>query len=465
MSLFRTLLGGRGDLEQKADFTALTWAALFGGPPAKSGVSVSVDTSLRVTAVLGCCRVLAEGIAQLPLKLYREKDDGGKDVAKDHPLYTRLWRRPNDWQTSFEWRESMMLHAALTHGGFSYINRSSRTGEVLELVPIMPSSVRVLMDPQYNVTYQVSDREGLVATLPREKILHLRGPSWNTFSGLEMVTQAREAIGLSIAAEESLARLHSNGSRPSGILSTEQKLSPDALDRIKRNWQETYAGLQNNFRTVVLDAGMKFGQLSMNPVDSQTHESRKHQIEEVCRAFRVFPQMVGYADKTSTYASAEQFFLGHVTHSLGPWIERFEQVLARDLLTQKEVEQGYFAKFNVAGLLRGDSKSRAEYYASGILNGWLSRNEARKTEDLDPVEGLDKPLVPLNMVAHDAAKPPGASAADQKALARAIAIELGVPGLEEKIGRVLSARNEGNLKKARDLIDEVLKQVDAQASE
>jgi HK97 family phage portal protein len=464
MSILTKILGGRP--EAKADFGALTLAALLGGPTSKSGVAVNIDSALRVTTVLGCCRVLAEGIAQLPLKLYRENAKGGKELSRTHPLYTRLWRRPNDWQTSFEWRETMMYHATLTKGGFSFINRNSRTGEVMELLPLLPANVNPVQLENYDVAYQVADKKGVIATLPRASILHLRGPSWNSYSGMEMILQAREAIGLSIAAEESLARLYSNGSRPSGVLATDAKLQPDQLERIKRNAQEAYAGLQNAFRTMVLDGGFKYTQMSLGPVDSQTHESRKHQVEEIARAFRVFPQMIGYADKTSTYASAEQFFLGHVIHSLGPWIERWEQVLMRDLLTEDEVQQGYFAKFSVGGLLRGDAKSRAEYYASGIVNGWLVRNEARRLEDLDPIDGLDEPLVPLNMgTKADAAAQQDAAAVNQKALIKAIAAELGLPNdaeIEKKVGRILSARNEGKLKEARDLIQEVLDQVDTQ---
>jgi len=454
----------RGQPETKVlDASALLYDNLFGGPASKSGVAVSVESSLKVTAVLACVRVLSEGIAQLPLKLYQERDDGVKQIAKSHPLYKKLWRRPNGFQTSFEWRESKMLHACLTHGGFDIISRNG-VGEVLEFLPVMPGQVRVIQSADYSVSYEISNGAGTRRSYPKASILHLKGPSWNGFSGLEAIIQAREAIGLSIAAEESLARLYSNGARPSGLLSTDSKLEPANLDKIKRAFQEGYAGLQNAFRTIVLDAGMKFSQMSMSPVDSQTHESRKHQIEEICRVFRVFPQMIGYGDKTSTYASAEQFFMAHVTHTLMPWIERFEQMLAVQLLTEEELDAGYFPKFSVAALLRGDAKSRAEYYASGILNGWMTRNESRKLEDLDPLDGLDEPLVPMNMATRAAAgdPAPGAGKANTKMLARAIADQMGAPGLEEKIGRVLSARNEGKLQQARDLLDEVLQQVDAQ---
>lgn len=442
------------------DASALLYQNLFGGPAVKSGVAVNVDSALRTSTVFACMRVLAEGVAQLPLKLYQESDDGAKTLARRHPLYTKLWRKPNDFQTSFEWRETMMMHAVLTHGGFSIISRNS-IGEVLEFLPVLPAQVKVIQGSDYSVQYEVYDKAGKITTLPKSSMLHLKGPSWNGFSGLETVTLGREAIGLAIATEESQARLHSNGVRPSGILSTDAKLGPEQYDRIKKTSQEGYSALQNAFKLMVLDGGWKFSQIALSPADAQTHESRKHQIEEVCRFMRVFPQMIGYGDKTSTYASAEQFFMAHVTHSLMPWIERFEQVLAVQLLSDKELDQGYFPKFNVGALLRGDAASRAAYYASGIVNGWLVRNEARRLEDLDPLPGLDDPLVPLNMGAKGKDDPAQAPI-DQKALARGIAEELGAPHLEEKIGRVLSLRNEKKLKEARDLIAEVLAQVDAQ---
>jgi HK97 family phage portal protein len=462
MSLLGRAFGGRSE-GKVLDASALTWQSLFGFP-VKSGVSVNTDTALRQSTVFACTRVLSEGIAQLPLKLYQEREDGVKQLAKKHPLYTRLWRKPNDFQTSFEWRETMMFHAVLTQGGHSIISRNSR-GEVLEFLPVLPQRVRVIQDAKWNVAYEISDANGAIAMLPKSSVLHLKGPSWNGYSGLDAVVQAREAIGLGIATEESLARLYSNGARPSGLLSTDATLKQEQYDRIKKAFQEGYAGLQNAFKTIFLDAGMKYSQMSLSPVDSQTHESRKHQIEEICRFLRVFPQMIGYGDKTSTYASAEQFFMAHVTHSLMPWIERFEQVLAVQLLTEDELDQGFFPKFSVAALLRGDAKSRAEYYASGIVNGWMTRNEARKLEDLDPLDGLDKPLVPLNMgVKGDPTTDPAAAAVDQKMLARAIAEELGLPQLEAKIGRVLSLKNENKLKQARDLIGEVIDQVDQQAA-
>lgn len=394
MSLFGRLLGRE---TKSTDFSALTWAALLGGQSSKAGASVSVTTALGVSTVFACCRVLAEGIAQLPLKLYRE-NGRTKKLATDHPAYMVLSRRPNEWQSSFEWRETAMYHALLCKGSYTVISRDSR-GRVLELLPIMPSSVVVVQDQQRVVAYKITDAKGIIAVLPRSSVLQVRGPSWDGLVGMEVVSLAREAIGLSIAAEETLAKLHTNGTRPAGVLSTDGKLTEEQLKRIKASWSEAYSGSANAFKTVVLDAGLKFSQMSLAPADTQTNESRRHQVEELARFFRVFPQMIGYADKTATYASAEQFFIAHVVHSLGPWIERWEQAIERDVLTREEVASGLFPKLITAALLRGDNAGRAGLYKAGITDGWLTRNEARDREDLDPIGGLDEPLVPLNMAA------------------------------------------------------------------
>ena len=461
MSFVRRLLGGA---ETKAsDFAALTWSALLGGQPSKSGVSVNVDTALRTSAALGCCRVLAEGIAQLPLKVMREDESGKKTIEKKHPLHKILWRKPNDWMTSFELRETLMYHALLAESGSAYVSRSSRTGDVLEVIPLVPGRVKPLQDRQNRVAYELSDANGVVGIAKPGELFRIRGPSWNGYRGMEMIQQARDALGLTIAIEEGQAKFHANGARPSGVVGLEGAQKPEVMERLRRSWVDTFGGVGNTARTVFLDNAAKYTPIVMTGVDAQLLETRKFQVEDVARMFRVFPQLLGYSDKTSTYASAEQFFLAHVIHSLGPWIERWEQSIARDLLTEDELDKGYFAKFSVQGLLRGDAKSRAEFYSSGILNGWLVRNEARRIEDLDPLDGLDEPLVPLNMATRGGGPAGGkADPVDQKALARAIAEELGVPGLEQKLGRVLSAQNEGRLKDARDLISEVIAQVDVE---
>ena len=377
---------------QATDAGNLSWAALFGQQNSRAGVSVNVDSALKVSTVFACLRVLADGIAQVPLKVYREKADGSKELAKDHPTYRLLSRRPNDWMTSFEFRQVMMFHAVLLGNGCAYIGRIR--GVPRELIPLVPGSYTIEQAKDYTLTYRLTGLNGQTTVLPREEVFHLRGPSWTGVAGLDALQVAREAVGLAIATEETHAALHANGTQPGGVLSVKGSLDDAARARLKESWAQYQGGLANRFKTAVLDMESTWTPLGMKGVDAEHLDTRRFQIEEICRDLKVFPQMVGYADKTATFASAEAFFLAHVIHTLNPWIENWEQSLARDLFPD---EDDILAKFSMQGLLRGDNTARATFYASGITNGWLTRNEARRLEDLNPIEGLGEPLLPLNM--------------------------------------------------------------------
>jgi HK97 family phage portal protein len=406
VSFFGSLLGR--EESKVADASALTWSALFGGPRSKTGLSVTESNALRVAVVWACCRVICEDVGKLPLKLIQENDDGSKVVAKQRPLHRILSRRPNEWQTSMEWRMTMLLHALLKKGGYSFINRSV-TGEILELVPLMPGNVTPKQDSARRVFYEVRDGNGVITALAREQVHAIHGLSWDGLSALEVVQHGAEAIGLAMATEESQARLHGQGARPGGVISTDKTLTKDQVDRLKSQFADNYSGLENAFKTLLLDNGLKFDPWAMTGVDSQHLETRRHQVEEVCRFFRVFPSMIGYSDKATTYASAEAFFTAHVVHTLMPWVTLWEQAIARDLLTEEEQDAGLAPKFFLQGLLRGDAASRAEFYTSGITNGWMTRNEARRLEDMNPLPGLDTVLTPLNMGGAPAPKADGGS--------------------------------------------------------
>ncbi len=379
-----------------ADASALTLEKLLGEEfRSKSGVTVSTARAMRVATALACGRVIAEGCAQLPLKPYREKANGGREPAKDLAVYRLLARQPNDWMSSFEFREMLTLHSVFTGGGFAFINRID--DEPRELIPLVPANVTVRQQPDWTLLYDLRDSRGPVGTYTSRDIFHLRGPSWNGYLGLDVIQQAREAIGLAIATEETQALLHGNGARPGGLLSVKGKMEPAAKDRLREDWNQSFGG-QSKFRTAVVDLDASWTPMAMTGVDAQHLETRKHQIEEICRALRVFPQMIGYTDKTATFASAEAFFIAHVVHTLGPWIERWEQAINRDLL---DGDPDLFAKHTVAGLLRGDNTSRSNFYKTMVLTGIMTRNEARSLEEMDPIEGLDEPLVPLNMASPD----------------------------------------------------------------
>jgi HK97 family phage portal protein len=370
-----------------------TWSDLFPQTNAKSGVAVNIDSALRVTTVLACARVIAEGIAQLPLTVWEQDSDGARTEFRG-PIVDVLSRRPNDWMTSFEFREQMSLHAVLTGNAYAYLGYGG--GELQDIIPLVPGSVMVQRNTDWSLEYHVSDLAGKSTIVPIESILHLRGPSWNGYLGMETVQLAREAIGLAITTEETHASLHANGAQPGGILSVKGKLDDAAKQKLKTAWQAFQGGVSNHYKTAVLDVESTWTPLGMNGVDSQHLETRRFQIEEICRAMRVFPQMVMHTDKTSTFASAEAFFLSHVTHSLMPWVTRWQEALNHSLFAKTP---NLHVKLSTADMLRGSSSEKASFYmqALGGARGetaYMTRNEVRKLEGLNPIEGGDKLLMP-----------------------------------------------------------------------
>ena len=374
---------------------------ILGAASSKAGVAVTWQTALQAASSLACARVIAEGIAQVPLKLYRRRPDGGADAAVDHPLYSVLHDSVAPGITSYEWRETAGLHLALMNRSYCLIRRSDAVGRIpakIELQPLEPQQVTATRHDDWSITYDVTDANGNVSTYPSSRILHLKGPSWNSIDGLDGIRLAREAIGLALATEEHGARQFSNGAILGGILSTDAILTPDQSDSLRKSWESSQIGLKNAYRTAVLWGGMKWTPRAQQNDQAQWIEVRRFQVAEVCRFFRVLPIMIGEADRTATYASSEQMFLAHVVHTLGPWFARIEQRLNMQLLSADERAQGYFCRFTVAGLLRGSHKDRAEFYRTLYGIGALNPNEIRSYEELNPYDDGDKYRVPMNMI-------------------------------------------------------------------
>lgn len=361
----------------------------------KAGPNVTQDTALQATVVLACVRVIAEGVAQTPWALKRLQDDGRSwEPDEQHPI-SKLLRKPNSFQTGYEFKETLTMHAALTGNGRAAKIRNS-LGNVIELIPLLPANVVARQRDDYSKFYELTTRNGAVVTLEAKDVLDIPGPSWDGVTGLNAVRMAREAIGLSMAAEESHARLHGNGVRMSGILSSPTPLSPESAKRIAEDWREAFAGSRNAYKVPVLESGLDFKPMSMTAVDAQHLETRRFQIEEICRAMRVFPQMVMSSDKTTTFASAEQFFLAHVNHTLAPWLQRWAERLDLHLLPPT-TERKLWLQFDLNGLAPGDASTRARYYAAMLNAGIMTPNEAREREGLNPVEGGDELRSPLNL--------------------------------------------------------------------
>lgn len=390
------------EFERKADAVSTRdlYKELLTQAGVKSGVQVNWKTALQASTALGCARVIAEGIAQVPFKLFKERVGGGMDAAKDHGLFELLSLKPNDWQTSFEFREQLGLHLAFMGNAYVYKVRGLR-GEIVELLPYDPNLVTVKRNG-WDTTYQVQTIDGGTTPVAKEDMWHLRGLSWDGVSGLPGIKLAREVIGLSLAMEEHSARMFGNGAKVGGILSTEGKLDKDQTSILRESWQAAQGGGANAYKTAILSGGLKWTPLAMTGVDSQHLEQRRFEVENTCRFFRVMPIMVMQADKAATYASSENMFIAHVVHTLMPWYTRIEQSADVNLLTADERRQGYYSKFMAQALLRGASKDRAEYFAKALGSGgspaWMTQDEVRALEEMNPMGGAAAALpIPTNV--------------------------------------------------------------------
>jgi HK97 family phage portal protein len=375
-----------------------------------SGASVNATSALKISTVWACVRLISETIASLPAFVYERLPDGGRQRATNHPLYDLLHSQPNDSQTAFEFFEMMTGHVLLRGNAYARIVPGAR-GFADQLIPVHPDEVTPEKVPGTSkLRYRV---QGFSQPFNDDEILHLRGLSSDGYVGLDPITYARESFGLTMAGEKYGARFFGNNSIPGGILSTDKGLKPDTAKRIKESWEASQVG-GNNHRVAVLEEGLKWQAIGVDPRNAQFLELREFQAEDVCRWFRVPPHMVGLTSKSTSWGSGiEQQSIGFVTYSLVPWLVRWQQALSRDLIL---APQTYFVEFLVAGLLRGDLKSRFEAYNIARNGGWYSANDVRRLENENPIEGGDDYLVPLNMGVVGAPAPalPAASADGQQ---------------------------------------------------
>jgi HK97 family phage portal protein len=408
---------------RKSGSTLDLFREIYGGRMTQSGRTVNVGTAIDVSTVFACCRVIGEGVAQVPFKLMRESADGKQRLpAKDHALYDKLAARPNRWQTSFEYRETLVWQTVLAGNHFSYKNMMG--GRLIELFPFDTGTVKVLREDDGMLSYEVTAPNGSKRIFPAELIWHVRGPSLNSWYGLEAVKHAREAIGLAMATEEAVGRLHKNGVRPSGVYSVEGTLKDDQHAALTAWVEKHLAGGENTGKPMILDRAAKWTSSQMTGIDAQTLEQRRFQIEEICRFARVMPIMVGYSDKAATYASAEQMFLAHVVHTLAPWYQRLEQSADINLLTDKERAAGLYFNFVEEGLLRGSLRDTKDTVLGYVNGGILTPNEGRAKLDMNPDSdpASDRLRIPANIVGDPPAPDHVEPQADpgSKALAAAI---------------------------------------------
>ena len=368
---------------------------IYLGGDTYTGKSVSPNGALKNTAVYACVRVLSESIAGLPLHIYARRN-GQKQRANDFYLYSILHDAPNPVMTSFEFREALQGHLLLWGNAYCEIEVNGR-GRVIGLWPLRPDKMEKVERVGSELFYRYRLPNGATKDFRQEQIWHLRGMSGDGIHGYSPIQLARQAVALSNAAEEFGGRFFGNDARPGGALSTDGVLDDESYERIKRSWAATHQGVSNSHRVAILEQGLSWEQIGMPLSDAQFLETRKFQISDIARIYRVPPHMIGDLER-ATFSNIEHQSLEFVMHSLRPWLVRWEQSIKQNLILKNERKM-FYAEFSVEGLLRGDTKSRHEAYGSAITNGWMTRNEARVLENLNPIDGLDEPLTPLNMTA------------------------------------------------------------------
>lgn len=355
------------------------------GLETQSGISVTPKSAMKNTTVIRCVSLVSFAIGALPLHL---RDKETKKKAVEHPLFRVLHRKPNAWQTAFEFR-SLMQQRALGYNGdgsrgdaFARIVRSR--GQIVQLVPLATEKVRPKQRADWSLEYEYQRPDGGKITLAQQDVFHLRfGLSEDGISGLSLVKQAAEAIGLALQTERAAARLFKNGMLVGGLMSVKDTLSDEAFHRLKQQMDDR-EGAEMAHKWIIGEEGLDAKPFSQSGRDSQHIEQRKHQIEEIARPFGVPRPLLG-VDDTSWGSGIDvlgQFF---VRYGLNPWFEAWEQAIERSLLTDTEADQ-YEGKFNVGALLRGSMKDQADFFSKALGSGghqpWMDYEEVRETMDL-----------------------------------------------------------------------------------
>ncbi|WP_130098923.1 phage portal protein [Siccibacter turicensis] len=355
-----------------------------------SGKVVSADKAIHLSAVWACVRLLSESVSTLPLKVYERQPNGSRKPATNHPAYQVLCRRPNLEMTPS--RFMLMLVASICLRGNAFVEKKMIGNKLVSLVPLLPQNMVVKRLDSGSLEYTYTEA-GTKRVIPVKNIMHIRGFGLDGVCGMMPMMAGRDVIGSAMAVEESAAKIFENGLQSSGFLSAEQALDKDQRERL-RGYMQAFTGSRNAGKIMVLEGGLKYQNVTMNPEAAQMLESRAFSIEEICRWFRVPPFMVGHADKQSSWASSvEGMNLQFLTNTLRPLLVNIEQEISRCLLDDEEL----FAEFSVEGLLRADSAGRSAYYTTALQNGWMSRNDVRRLENLPPIEGGELYTVQLNL--------------------------------------------------------------------
>ena len=357
-----------------------------------TGVTVTPANAMYVGPVFACVRVLSESVGVLPIKVYEQQ--GESQVAKPGSQLAKVLAKPNDFQTCQEFLEMAVAHLALRGNFYAYKNTFN--GKLLELIPFAAGSVTPRITEKHEVVYDVSFANGTRDIMTGDQIFHVKGFSTDGIVGLGPIAHARQSIGLARATEKHGGRLFKNGAQPGGVLSTNEQLKPETFERVKQSWNEKHQGVDNAHKVAILEAGLSYQSIGMTSGDAQFLETRKYQRSEIAGIFRVPLHKIGDLDK-ATFSNIESQGQEFVTDSLLPYLTRIEQRINTTLVAESQRGK-VFVKFTVNALMRGDMKARAEYYTKQMQNGVLSPNEIRALEDMNPREGGDIYLTPMNML-------------------------------------------------------------------
>ena len=371
-----------------------------------SGKTVSVQSAIQVSAVYACVRVIAETVASLPLHVYMATDNGS-EKASEHPLYRVLHDEPNREMTSFILREAMLTHLLLWGNSYSQIIRTGRN-QIESLYPLLPENMDVDRDSKGKLTYTYTTSDGRAYRLAPEEVLHIPGLGFDGVVGYSPIALEKSAIGLGLAAEEYGSKFFSNGARPSGVLTHPNAVKNPKL--LRDSWNAAYGGSSNSGRVAILEEGVKFETIAIPNNEAQFLETRKFQVSEICRIFRVPPHLVGDLEH-ATFSNIEHQSISFAVHTIRPWLVRIEQSINRALFSDKEKGR-FYAQFNIDGLMRGAYKERMEGYAIARQNGWMSANDIRELENMNPLnddQGGNTYLVNGNMIPINQARKEGAN--------------------------------------------------------
>lgn len=370
------------------------WAEYFGSSTA-TGKPVSVDSAMQISTVWACVRLLSETVSTLPMRVYRKRAGGGRDVATDHPLYALLCRSPNAEMTPG--RFMMFIVASLAVRGNAFVEKRRIAGRIVALHPILPQDVAVKRNDAGRLIYEVADGKGGKRTLQADDVMHIRGFGLDGICGMQPVDTGRQVIGAATAANEASAKMFAQGMQASGVLTVDNgSLNPEQREQIRKNLN-SFSQSTNAGKLMVLEAGMKYQGITMDPESAQMLETRAFNVEEIARWFGVPPFMIGHMDKASSWASSvEAQNLHFLTSCLRPILDNIEQEIIRCLVPREEWGVVY-AEFAVEGLLRADSAGRAAFFNIALQNGWMSRNEVRALENLPPIDGGDVYTVQVNL--------------------------------------------------------------------